>query len=70
MHCITCNAELSDFEATRKDANTLRHLDMCNACIAGAGITTLDRMDLADDNDLQYFDTTEDSWKYDNILDV
>ena len=70
MHCIYCNAELSDFEATRKDANTLRHLDMCNACIAGSGITTLDRMDLASEDDLQYFDMTEDSWKYDNLVDL
>ena len=70
MKCKSCNSPLSDFESTRKDAQTLQFLDMCNACIAGSGITTLDRMDLADDNDLQYFDTTEDSWKYDNILDV
>ena len=70
MHCITCNAELSDFEATRKDANTMLHLDMCNACISGAGITTLDRMDLASADDLQYFDTVDDTWKYENIFDV
>jgi hypothetical protein len=68
MHCITCNAELSDFEATRKDANTLKHLDMCNACISAADITTLDRMDLASAYDLQYFDMMDDSWKYDNII--
>jgi hypothetical protein len=70
MHCKVCNSELSDFEATRKDANSYLHLDMCNACISGAGISTLDRMDLATADDLQYFDTLDDSWKYDNWLDV
>ena len=70
MHCVTCNAELSDFEATRKDANSYRHLDMCNACISSAGITTIDRMDLATEADLQYFDTPDETWKYDNWLDV
>ena len=70
MHCKVCNAELSDFEATRKDANTLEILDMCNPCISGAGITTIDRMELATENDLSYFDMADDSWKYDNLLDV
>lgn len=69
MHCKVCNTELSDFEATRKDAHTLLHLDMCNECIAGARIDTVDRMDLATSRDLEYFDGACDTWKYDNLID-
>lgn len=56
MHCITCNEELTDFEATRKHANSYQFVDMCNECISAAGITTLDRFDLADENDLASLD--------------
>ena len=63
MHCIICDAPLSDFEATRKHSHTYQYVDMCNACIAGTGTTTIDRMDLADDNDidsLNYYDDIDD----------
>jgi hypothetical protein len=56
MHCITCNAELSDFESTRRDVRNGAFLDMCNECINAANITTLDRFDLADENDLDGLD--------------
>ena len=69
MHCKVCNTELSDFESTRKDANTMQFLDMCNACISGANINTIDRMELASSQDLSYFDSVDDSWKYDNLID-
>lgn len=68
MHCKVCNESLSDFESTRKDANTLQFLDMCNACISGAQITTIDRMELATSADLQYFDMIDDSFKYDDLV--
>lgn len=32
MRCVACNVELTDFEATRKNANTGEYLDMCNHC--------------------------------------
>jgi len=57
MHCKLCNAELSDFESTRKDANTYDFVDMCNECIAHSNITTVDRFDLADENDLDGLDS-------------
>lgn len=56
MHCITCNSELSDFESTRRDVRTGAFLDMCNVCIAESKIVTLDRFDLADENDLDGLD--------------
>jgi hypothetical protein len=56
MHCKICNAELSDFEATRRDANTYQFVDTCNECLAYIGTTTVDRFDLADENDLDGLD--------------
>jgi hypothetical protein len=56
MHCKICDAPLSDFEATRKHSHTYQYVDMCNACISGTGTTTIDRYDLADDNDMQSLD--------------
>lgn len=31
MHCLACNCELTDVEATRKDARG-KYLDMCTYC--------------------------------------
>ena len=46
MRCVSCNVALSDFEATRKGAMSGNYLDLCNQCIKGLGIATLDRPDL------------------------
>ena len=32
MRCLACNAELSDYEAVRKDLHG-QYLDMCNNCL-------------------------------------
>lgn len=32
MRCLACNKELTDFEATRKYANTREYIDLCNEC--------------------------------------
>lgn len=32
MHCVQCDKELSDFEATRKDLRDGSYLDLCNTC--------------------------------------
>jgi hypothetical protein len=62
MHCVMCNVELTDFESTRKDAETMRHLDMCNQCISESDIVTVDRFDLASDDDMEYINVPTDSW--------
>lgn len=46
MKCCACDRILTDFEATRKGALTNNYLDLCNSCISGLGIATLDRPDL------------------------
>lgn len=56
MHCKMCDAPLTDFEATRKHSHTYQFLDMCNECISATGTTTVDRFDLADDNDFESLD--------------
>lgn len=63
MHCKVCNEELTDFESTRKDVNTLQFVDMCNECIAVSGVSTHDRFDLATDSDLEFLNLTVASTK-------
>lgn len=46
MKCCSCDCFLSDFESTRKGALSGTYLDLCNGCIKGLGIATLDRPDL------------------------
>lgn len=47
MRCVCCDRNLTDFESTRRHAETGDHLDMCNRCLKGLGIATIDRTDLA-----------------------
>jgi hypothetical protein len=51
MRCLSCNAALTDFEATRKSANTEQYIDLCNHCFytVSDDILTIDRDDLATD---------------------
>jgi len=46
MKCRACNDTLTDFEATRRGALSGDFLDLCNGCIKGLGIQTIDRPDL------------------------
>ena len=50
MHCIICNAILTDDEAVLKDITTGAYLDTCSACI---------------DEDLSSYDDLEDNLYYD-----
>lgn len=35
MRCVCCNANLNDFESTRRSVTTGEFLDMCNQCYKG-----------------------------------
>lgn len=48
MRCLSCNCELSDFEATRKFSNSLEYVDLCNSCFFLSGISVDDTIDRAD----------------------
>ena len=54
MHCTICDALLSDFEATRKNAITGEYLDMCSSCYQDFKeiIPTKDRRDLLTQSDI------------------
>jgi hypothetical protein len=51
MRCIACNAVLTDFEATRKGANTGDYIDMCERCFSTIkdDIDVIERKDLLED---------------------
>lgn len=53
MRCVACNKNLSDFESTRKSAETGEYLDMCNDCFfyTEDEIATIDRDDLRSESD-------------------
>lgn len=53
MRCLSCNALLSDYEATRKSASTNEFLDLCNHCYytISDDVASLDRTDLAHEED-------------------
>lgn len=51
MRCVACNKALSDFEATRKSAETGEYLDLCNYCYStiGGNVLAEEREDLRDE---------------------
>lgn len=46
MRCIGCNKELTDFEATRRYADSENFVDLCNDCFKHTGIKAVERFDL------------------------
>lgn len=59
MHCCLCDALLTDFEATRRNAHTGEFLDICNHCFQDLKdiVPTRDRKDLVNQS---VFDDNED----------
>lgn len=73
MRCLSCNAALSDFEATRKTLNTNEYLDLCNNCFYTIkdDVLTLDRSDLEEEEYGLDDDTVSDRCvDYDVDLDI
>jgi len=58
MRCYCCNAELSDFEATRKSIVSGDYLDMCNECFhtISDDVDSVEREDLKHNEDDGYED--------------
>lgn len=67
MRCVICDVLLSDFEATRKHADTGDYLDTCNKCLSYTKIPTIDNYDLADNEDIANMDevSSDDHWYID-----
>lgn len=53
MRCRSCNKSLTDFESTRKAANTGEYIDLCNGCFSYIkdDVDVLERFDLTSDDD-------------------
>jgi len=53
MRCLSCDKNLTDFEATRKSAFTDEFIDLCNHCFASVSddLQTIERADLAHEDD-------------------
>jgi len=62
MRCLSCNAELTDFEATRKSAETNEFIDLCNVCYSHvkSDVKAIERMDLISESDNYDEDFIED----------
>ena len=54
MHCRACDTLLSDFEATRRNANTFDFVDLCNSCFKDVRhiIPVVERKDLVTSVDI------------------
>jgi hypothetical protein len=57
MRCYCCNAELSDFEATRKSVVSGDYLDICNECF----YTISDDIDVFERDDLKHNEDDKDA---------
>ena len=65
VRCLSCNVELTDFESTRKSAETNEFIDLCNHCYTFVkdDVKAVERMDLMheDDDDIFQADFHPDS---------
>ena len=64
MRCCSCNQALTDFESCRKGALSGDYLNLCNKCIKGLGIATIDRLDLEGGSTSIYEDPDYDDFGY------
>ena len=61
MRCRSCDVSLTDFESTRKFADTNEFVDLCNNCFRGLGdVPVRERFDLMEAAD-EVTDFDEDS---------
>jgi hypothetical protein len=54
MHCSCCDRLLTEFESTRRNANTFQFIDLCKVCFEDVKpfVPTIDRIDLMSEQDL------------------
>jgi hypothetical protein len=54
MHCSCCDRLLTEFESTRRNANTFQFIDLCKVCFENVKpfVPTIDRADLITEADL------------------
>lgn len=62
MRCLSCNNALSDFEATRKSAESETYIDLCNKCFDSSDLTEVEvvvRPDLITEDSIEIQDEYE-----------
>lgn len=66
MRCLSCNKILSDFESTRKSANTGEYLDLCNSCFSDIqyDVDAVVREDLREDEQVSEDDDYDDEEEF------
>ena len=66
MRCLSCNKNLSDFESTRKSANTGEYLDLCNSCFSDIqyDVDAIVREDLREDEQVSEDDDYDDEEEF------
>lgn len=71
MRCVICNKALSDYESTRKVANTGEYLDMCQDCYGVLDIppAVIDRKDLLHEADIVDLDDMSE-YDYQDLDDL
>ena len=62
MHCSCCDRLLTEFESTRRNANTFQFIDLCKVCFEDVKpfVPTIDRTDLMTEADLDEEQDTND----------
>jgi len=62
MHCSCCDRLLTEFESTRRNANTFQFIDLCRVCFEDVKpyVPTIDRKDLISEADLDVVDDCDD----------
>ena len=62
MRCLSCDIALTDFESTRKYADSGEFVDLCNFCFKeiSTSVTVQERLDLMEEAD-ELADFDEDS---------
>ena len=65
MHCSCCDRLLTEFESTRRNANTFQFIDLCKVCFEDVKpfVPTIDRADLITEADLD--EEPEDEYNLD-----
>ena len=66
MHCTCCDRLLTEFEATRRNANTFQFIDLCKVCFEDVKpfVPTIDRKDLISEADLDVIDDDLEDLSY------
>jgi hypothetical protein len=76
MRCKSCDEPLTDFEATRKTAETKEYIELCNSCFEKADNTELilERLDLMEATDdksgLEFDELYDTDFDIDGIPDI